>query len=84
VNWSAILSVIKSEPTVFLAGLKTIVANPTLMTDLLAAEKSGQWLPFIETHLSALLPWLNTLVAALEANPALLQALLSALSTSTT
>lgn len=83
VHWSALIAAIKSEPALVLTGLKLAATNPSLITDFIAAEKSGNWASFVETHLAALLPILSALGTTLESNPALLQAILSAFSFST-
>lgn len=82
-NWSQLLSALKTSPGLFLAFLGTIAKNPSFVTDLLAAEKSGSWVAFIETHTAVLLPLLDKVVTAMESNPQLLNDVLSALVTTT-
>jgi hypothetical protein len=82
-NWSLFLAALKTSPGLFLSFLGTIAKNPGFVTDLLAAEKAGTWGPFLETHTAVILPLLDKLVTAMEANPQLLNDVLSALVTTT-
>jgi hypothetical protein len=79
VNWSQLLNALKTSPGLFLAFLGTIAKNPGFVTDLLAAEKNGNWVAFIETHTTVLLPLLDKVVTAMEADPTLTNEILSAL-----
>lgn len=78
-NWSQLLSALKTSPGLFVSFLGVIAKNPGFVTDLLAAEKSGSWIPFIETHTAVLLPLLDKIVTAMENDPTLTQEILSAL-----
>ncbi len=82
-NWSQLLAALKTSPGLFLAFLGTIAKNPSFVTDLLAAEKTNAWIPFLETHTGVLLPLLDQIVTAMESNPQLLNDVLAALVTST-
>ncbi len=79
IDTAKLLAAFKASPTLFLKFLGLIVKNPTLVTDLIAAEKTGQWVPFLETHMALLLPFMDTVVQAMEADPTLTNEILSAL-----
>jgi hypothetical protein len=79
VNWSQLLTALKTSPGLFISFLGVIAKNPSFVTDLIAADKAGTWVPFLETHTGVLLPLLDKIVQAMEADPALTQEMLSAL-----
>jgi hypothetical protein len=78
INWSALLLLLKSEPALFLATLKTLLANPAFVTGLVTAAESGSWAGFLTAEIPTLLALLGPLVTAMEANPVLTTAVLNA------
>ena len=66
-----LLSLLRSKPSLFLPLLSALLKAPSLITDAVAASKSGAWLPFLETHLASLLPIVDAVVEAMIADPAL-------------
>jgi hypothetical protein len=78
VNWSTLLSALK-KAGLFMPALKLAVTNPLLVPDAIKAEETGIWLPFVKQYWAVLHPYLDTIVQALDSNPALEQEILSAL-----
>lgn len=79
-DWSKFLALIESHPADFAALVGTIIKNPAVIPGLVGLAKGGSVVAWVEANQGLTLTLLSQAVAALQADPTLLPAILTAVS----